>query len=51
MTDQARHDYTLAYAPNNKSASFHTLRVTTSPSYTATTRSGYYKIPTDTPTP
>jgi hypothetical protein len=51
MTEQARHDYTLVYAPtgNNPSSKFHTLRVTASPSYNATTRSGYYT--TDTPNP
>ena len=44
MTEQARHDYTLAYVPtgNNHSQKFHTLRVTASPGYRATTRSGYY---------
>src|SRR5215472_11403942 len=33
MTEQARHDYTLAYAPtgNNHFQKFHTLRVTASP--------------------
>jgi hypothetical protein len=51
MTEQARHDYTLVYAPsgNDKSTSFHTLRVTTRPSYTAATRSGYYTTAPDTP--
>src|SRR5215469_711054 len=43
MTEQARHDYTLAYAPtgNNHSPKFHTLRVTAGAAYRATTRSGY----------
>jgi VWFA-related protein len=49
MTEQARHDYTLAYAPtgNNHSQQFHTLRVTASPGYRATTRSGYYTAGSD----
>jgi len=53
MTEQARHDYTLAYAPsgNNPSLKFHTLRVTASPSYNATTRSGYYTTSSGTPNP
>ena len=53
MTEQARHDYTLAYAPsgNNKSSAFHTLGVTASPGYTATTRSGYYTTIPDTAKP
>ena len=44
ITEQARHDYTLAYAPtgNNLSQKFHTLRVTAIPGSRATTRSGYY---------
>ena len=44
MTEQARHDYTLAYAPagNNHAQKFHTIRVTANPGYRATTRSGYY---------
>lgn len=44
MAEQARHDYTLAYAPagNNASQKFHALRVTATPGYSATTRSGYY---------
>jgi VWFA-related protein len=44
MTEQARHDYTLAYAPTGKdgAAKFHTLRVTADPGYRATTRLGYY---------
>jgi hypothetical protein len=44
MTEQARRDYTLAYAPtgNNHSPKFHMLRVTAIPGYRATTRSGYY---------
>jgi Ca-activated chloride channel homolog len=51
MTEQARHDYTLVYAPtgNNPSLKFHTLRVTAGPSYNATTRSGYYTTSSDTP--
>jgi hypothetical protein len=53
MTEQARHDYTLVYAPigNNPSSKFHTLRVTASPGYNATTRSGYYTTSSDTPKP
>lgn len=45
MTEQARHDYTLVYAPtgnNNHFNKFHTLRVTVSSGYNAMTRSGYY---------
>jgi Ca-activated chloride channel homolog len=54
MTEQARHDYTLVYAPtgNNASSKFHSLRVTAGPSYSATTRSGYTTVgTTDTPNP
>src|SRR5215472_1475622 len=55
MTEQARHGYTLVYAPtgsNNHSPQFHTLRVTAGPSYKATTRLGYYYTPSsDTPNP
>ena len=53
MTEQARHDYTLVYAPigNNPSSKFHSLRVTAGPSYSATTRSGYYTTNSDTPDP
>jgi len=45
MTEQARHDYTLAYSPagSNQSQEFHTLRVTATPGSSATTRSGYTK--------
>jgi VWFA-related protein len=45
ITEQARHDYTLAYAPasNIKDANFHDVRVTpTRAALTASTRSGYY---------
>lgn len=53
MTEQARHDYTLVYAPtgNNRSSKFHTLRVRTGPGYDATTRTGYYTTSSDTPNP
>ena len=53
MTEQARHDYTLAYAPtgNNHSPKFHSLRVTAIPGYRATTRSGYYTKGSDAPNP
>ncbi len=53
MTEQARHDYTLVYAPtgNDPSSKFHSLRVTAGPSYSATTRSGYYTTNSDTPNP
>jgi len=53
MTEQARHDYTLAYAPagNNHFQKFHTLRVTASPGYSAATRSGYYTMGLDAPNP
>ncbi|MGA2096143.1 MAG: VWA domain-containing protein [Candidatus Acidiferrum sp.] len=52
MTEQARHDYTLVYAPtgNNASAKFHTLRVTAGSGYHATTRSSY-DTSSDTPNP
>lgn len=50
MTEQARHDYTLVYAPvhTHDTSTFHSLRVTAGPSYSATTRSGYYKTNSDT---
>jgi hypothetical protein len=53
MTEQARHDYTLAYAPtgNKQTPRFHTLRVTATPDYRATTRSGYYATSSDAPNP
>lgn len=43
ITEQARHDYTIAYAPigNVKNANFHAVKVTTA-GLTASTRSGYY---------
>jgi VWFA-related protein len=49
MTEQARHDYTLVYAPsgNNASLKFHSLRVSAGASYSATTRSGYSTTNTD----
>jgi hypothetical protein len=52
MTEQARHDYTLVYAPtgNNASAKVHTLRVTAGSGYHATTRSSY-DTSSDTPNP
>jgi Ca-activated chloride channel homolog len=44
MTEQARHDYTLVYAPTGDKlfSEFHALRVNAGASYSATTRSGYY---------
>src|SRR5215469_18512444 len=53
MTEQARHDYTLAYAPggNNRSRNFHSLRVTAGPGYKAATRSGYYTTTSGGPNP
>lgn len=53
MTEQARRDYTIVYAPtgNNHSHKFHTLRVTAGPGYRATTRSGYYTTSSDTSNP
>ena len=53
MTEQARHDYTLIYAPtsNDHSSKFHTLRVTAGPRYKATTRLGYYATSSDKPNP
>lgn len=50
ITEQARHDYTLAYTPPAHSVStseFHAIRVAVStPNQTASTRSGYYSTPT-----
>ena len=53
MTEQARHDYTLVYAPtsNDHSRKFHNLGVTAGPRYKATTRLGYYTTSSDTPNP
>ncbi len=53
MTEQARHDYTLVYAPTGNKAfsKFHSLRVNAGSSYSATTRSGYYTTNSDSPTP
>ena len=53
MTEQARHDYTLVYAPggNHPYARFHSVRVSAGASYSATTRSGYYTENLDTPKP
>jgi VWFA-related protein len=53
MTEQARHDYTLAYSPavSNHSQEFHTLRVTATPGYSATTRLGYRTTASDSPNP
>jgi VWFA-related protein len=55
ITEQARHDYVLAYTPPNHSAStpeFHAIRVAVStPNQTASTRSGYYSTPSDPSTP
>jgi Ca-activated chloride channel homolog len=44
ITEQARHDYTIAYAPtgNIKNANFHAVKVTATSGLTASTRSGYY---------
>jgi Ca-activated chloride channel homolog len=53
MTEQARHDYTLVYAPvgNDKAASFHRLRVAAGSGYSVSTRSGYYSVGADAPNP
>jgi Ca-activated chloride channel homolog len=53
MTEQARHDYTLVYAPtgNDPSSKFHSLKVSAGPSYSATTRAGYTTTSTETPNP
>ncbi len=53
MTEQARHDYTLVYAPsdNSPSSKFHALKVSAGASYSATTRSGYTTTSTETPNP
>jgi hypothetical protein len=44
IMEQARHDYTIAYAPtgNIKNANCHTVKVTATCRLTASTRSGYY---------
>jgi VWFA-related protein len=44
ISEQARHDYTVAYAPagNLKDANFHNARVAASAGLTASTRRGYY---------
>jgi Ca-activated chloride channel homolog len=44
ITEQARHDYTIAYAPtgNIKNADFHVVKVTVAAGLAASTRSGYY---------
>ena len=51
MTEQARHDYTLNYSPagNNHSKELHTLRVTATLGYSATTRWGYRTTGSDAP--
>src|SRR5439155_7204757 len=48
ITEQARHEYTLAYVPhvNNRNASYHKVEVhTTRESFTIRTRQGYYTGP------
>ena len=44
ITEQARHAYTIAYAPagNLKESDFHAVRVTVTSGLTASTRRGYY---------
>jgi Ca-activated chloride channel homolog len=44
ITEQARHAYTIAYAPtgNLKDSDFHAVRVTVTSGLTASTRRGYY---------
>jgi Ca-activated chloride channel homolog len=44
ITEQARHDYTIAYVPKGslRDADFHEVRVTANPGLTAATRKGYY---------
>jgi hypothetical protein len=44
ITEQARHAYTIAYAPtgNLKKSDFHAVRVTPTSGLTASTRRGYY---------
>jgi len=51
MTEQARHHYTLNSSPagNNHSNELHTLRVTATPGYSATTRWGYRTTGSDAP--
>jgi VWFA-related protein len=54
ITEQARHDYTLAYAPppHDPASQFHTIRVTLStPGLSASTRSGYFSSPPANSTP
>ncbi len=48
MTEQARHEYTLAYAPkgNSTKSEYHVVRVSTSrPGMQVQTRQGYYSAP------
>ena len=51
ITEQARHDYTLAYAPtgNNQSSNYHTLQITTKPNLTSSARIGYFTSAPSTP--
>jgi Ca-activated chloride channel homolog len=44
MTEQARHDYTIAYAPqrNTSGSNFHGVKVSAPPGLRASTRKGYY---------
>jgi VWFA-related protein len=52
ITEQARHDYTLAYVPAlaDSSSRFHSIRISlVNPSLTPSTRSGYFSSPPSTP--
>ena len=44
IMEQARHDYTIAYAPTGhlKDSDFHAVRVRVTSGLTASTRRGYY---------
>jgi len=44
FTEQARHDYTIAYAPkrNKSDSGFHEVKISTASGLTASTRRGYY---------
>ena len=52
ITEEARHEYTLAYVPhgNNRNAGYHTVEVrTTREGVTIKTRQGYYTGPRGVP--
>ena len=50
ITEQARHEYALAYVPrgNNQLSAFHRIQVqTTKPGMNVQTRDGYFRVATD----